>query len=106
MRSLPAPACLVLAALAVASPARAASWGSAGSGPGQFASPTGIAVDSQGRVLVMDTNNARVQRFTTAGGFIDAWGAAGTGDGQFRGAEFLAVGPGDTVFVADYRNDR
>src|SRR5262249_32099161 len=106
MRFLPVFACFVLIALVLTEPARASSWGSAGSRPGQFMSPTGIAVDSQGRVLVMDTNNSRVQRFTAAGAFLDAWGSSGGGPGQFNRAEFLAVGPGDTVFVADYHNDR
>jgi DNA-binding beta-propeller fold protein YncE len=40
--------------------------GGRGSGAGQFASPSGIAVDSQGDLYVTDTNNHRVQKFTLA----------------------------------------
>lgn len=76
-------------------------WGSPGSGPGQFASPTGIVCDHRDRVLVMDTNNKRIQRFTRDGGYLDEWGSAGSGPGQFNGAEFIAVDSADTVFVAD-----
>ena len=38
-------------------------WGGAGSGPGQFAKPIGIAVGPGGEVLVTDPLNHRVQRF-------------------------------------------
>jgi len=41
-------------------------WGTAGSGPGQFLNPTGIATDSQGNVWVTDTNNSRIQVFGNA----------------------------------------
>jgi sugar lactone lactonase YvrE len=37
-------------------------WGSAGREPGQFCSPWGLAVDSKGRVHVLDSENHRVQR--------------------------------------------
>lgn len=46
-----------------------ASWGEPGSGPGQFNLPHGIAVDSQGRVLVADRENNRIQVFTPDGQF-------------------------------------
>jgi DNA-binding beta-propeller fold protein YncE len=39
------------------------SWGSHGSGPGEFVGPKGVAVDpSTGRLYVADTGNARVLR--------------------------------------------
>ena len=49
-------------------------WGSEGSGDGQFYSPNGIAVDSSGNVYVADTENQRIQKFTTDGEFITAMG--------------------------------
>ncbi len=48
-------------------------WGSLGSGPGQFSLPHSIALDSQGRLFVADRNNARVQVFDQAGRFLDEW---------------------------------
>ena len=39
------------------------SFGSRGSGPGQFISPYGIAVDSNGVVYVSDSGNYRLQLF-------------------------------------------
>jgi DNA-binding beta-propeller fold protein YncE len=38
-------------------------WGGAGSEPGQFAGPQGIAVDGAGRVYVADMGNHRIQQF-------------------------------------------
>ena len=37
--------------------------GGTGSGPGQFARPHGMAVDSQGHLYVADAGNQRVQKF-------------------------------------------
>ena len=49
------------------------SWGDPGSGPGQFHLPHGIAVDHQGRVLVCDRENDRIQLFDLEGRFIEEW---------------------------------
>jgi streptogramin lyase len=47
-------------------------WGSAGSGPGQFRIPHGIAVD--GNVLyVADRENNRIQRFDLSGRYLGEW---------------------------------
>jgi DNA-binding beta-propeller fold protein YncE len=48
-------------------------WGSLGSGPGEFSLPHSIALDSRGRLFVADRNNARVQVFDQAGRFLDEW---------------------------------
>jgi sugar lactone lactonase YvrE len=47
-------------------------WGEAGSGPGQFQIPHGIATD--GKVIyVADRGNARVQRFDLDGHYLGEW---------------------------------
>lgn len=46
------------------------SWGGIGLEPGHFFLPSGIARDSQGHVYVVDTGNARVQKFDSEGNFI------------------------------------
>ncbi len=40
------------------------SYGSEGSGPGQFSEPVGLAMDAEGNIYVADTWNARIQKFT------------------------------------------
>jgi len=39
------------------------SWGSGGSGDGQFNYPWGVAVDGSGNVFVGDRDNNRIQKF-------------------------------------------
>ena len=43
-----------------------ASWGSAGTGDGQFNAPRGLSVDPAGNVYVSDSGNNRVQKFGPA----------------------------------------
>jgi streptogramin lyase len=49
------------------------SWGERGDGPGQFTTPHGIWVLADGRVLVADRENDRVQTFSPTGEPLDAW---------------------------------
>ena len=51
-------------------------WGSSGTGPGQFSSPSGIAVFN-GSAYVVDTQQHRVQQFDLDGSFISSWGEEG-----------------------------
>jgi hypothetical protein len=44
-------------------------WGSKGSGPGQFDMPNSVAVDSRGDVYVADLGNKRIQVFDNDGNF-------------------------------------
>ena len=46
------------------------SWGSRGTGPGQFNTPHSIAVDRGGSVYVADRGNARIQVFDGEGTFV------------------------------------
>lgn len=49
------------------------SWGGFGSGPGQFTTPHGIKVLTDGRVLVGDRENNRLQVFDPAGRYLTEW---------------------------------
>lgn len=49
-------------------------WGEAGVGRGQFSTPHGICCTADGRVLVTDRENDRVQAFAPDGRFLAAWG--------------------------------
>lgn len=51
------------------------SWGEPGKGPGQFVVPHAVAVDKQGRVLVADRHNNRVQIFDENGKYLTEWTA-------------------------------
>jgi len=44
--------------------------GGRGTGKGEFDSPTGIAVDPNGNILVADTGNGRIEKFSPNGTFV------------------------------------
>lgn len=56
---------------------RVREWGSAGTGPGQFHQPHGIAVDAEGIVYVADRQNGRLQRFDSTGHYLGEWANLG-----------------------------
>jgi DNA-binding beta-propeller fold protein YncE len=50
------------------------SWGEPGKGIGQFIVPHSVVVDKQGRVLVADRHNNRIQIFDAGGKYLTEWG--------------------------------
>src|SRR6476660_9389868 len=48
-------------------------WGSVGTGDGQFKNPSGVSTDPVGNVYVMDSGNHRIQKFDSSGTFITSW---------------------------------
>lgn len=77
-----------------------------GGADGQFALPSGLAVDGAGNIYVADTDNHRVQKFDSSGGFVGAWGSQGFGNGEFFFPFDVAVDSAGNVYVADYGNSR
>ena len=49
------------------------SWGLPGGGPGEFRLPHGVCVLTDGRVLVADRENDRIQVFDPDGRYVDEW---------------------------------
>lgn len=87
-------------------------WGEPGVHEGEFArneygaGPSGVAVTSDGSVLISDTLNDRIERFSSDGQFRDMWGQRGAAIGSFNRPEGLAVDKDDRLVVADLGNDR
>ena len=84
------------------------SFGTEGTGPGQFNRPDAIEADENGNVWVGDQNNGRIQRFDQEGEYVDQFGSKGSGEGQFSfGYPFgFAVGEDRRVWIADRNNHR
>lgn len=82
------------------------SFGSEGSGNGQFGSPSYDAVGPDGSVWVVDKANSRVEKFNSKGEFLLSFGSSGTGNGQFRSIGGIAVTSKGAVWVVDGKNAR
>ena len=82
------------------------SWGSSGSGNGQFYGIRGVAVDSSSNIYTVDASNNRVQEFTSTGTYVTSWGSSGSGNGQFNTPYGVAVSSSGNVYVADMGNNR
>jgi peptidylamidoglycolate lyase len=64
-----------------------------GGQPGQLQVPHGVALDSQGRILVNDSDNQRVSVFDKTGKFVETW--------PFPSRGGIAVTSDDTVYISD-----
>ena len=80
------------------------SFGTHGSGKGQFQFPTGVTVDGEGNILVVDQHNHRIQKFTLKGQFVTAVGKGGKEVSYPRGITFNASN--GKVYVVDTVNSR
>ncbi len=74
--------------------------------PGEFAKPTGVAVDQDGDVFVADTWNDRIEEFDADGTFIQAFGKAGDGPGYFARPKGISIDGDGHIWVADSLQDR
>ena len=68
--------------------------------------PCGIVFDQDNNVLIADSQNHRIQKFTGDGQFISSFGVYGNGDGRLNLPWGLGVNQEGEIFVADWGNDR
>jgi len=73
-------------------------WGTRGTGPGDFEAPHTLAMDSSGRLFVGDRGNSRVQIFDQDGNFLEEWGQFGRPSGMF-------IDGNDMLYVTDSSSD-
>jgi DNA-binding beta-propeller fold protein YncE len=69
--------------------------------------PTGVTVDSRGRLLIADTHYHRVMIYDRDGKLLDQFGSRGSGPGQFEFPTGIAVDRDGFIYVGEYGgNDR
>ena len=74
--------------------------------PGDFAKPTGVALDKDGNLYVADTLNNRIEVFDADGVYLRTWGKNGDGPGYFARPKGVAVDSDGHIWVADGMQDR
>ena len=82
------------------------SFGQRGSGQVQFNGPVGVAVIQDGRIVVAEYYNHRLQVLTAEGAFIATVGTKGSQPLQFNNLWGVAVDHNGKVFVTDVGNNR
>ena len=85
----------------------AIAYGTQGTGVGQFYGPSGIALDSAGRIYITDTYNDRIVRIDDMNGTNwTSFGTYGSGVGQFAIPQSISIDPAGHIWVLDNGNGR
>lgn len=96
----------------IASGNRDLTFGSQGNTNGKFNDISGMFVDKDNNLYVVDSNNYRVQKFDSSGNFMEKFGEFGSADGQFNDPDSLIVIKDHTtpnkyfIYVTDKMNYR
>jgi DNA-binding beta-propeller fold protein YncE len=81
-------------------------FGTTGTNLGQFDRPRGIDVGPDGRIVIADQFNERIQTVNPDGGGAVAFGTGGAGQDQFSRPSGVAILPGGLLAVSDTLNNR
>ncbi|MCW3491151.1 6-bladed beta-propeller [Dethiobacter alkaliphilus] len=75
--------------------------------PGELNYPNGLAVGNDGRIYVADTNNSRIQVFTSEGEFLIAWQKeVGSSTSIFSAPMNISLDKNNNLYVADAVSNR
>lgn len=77
------------------------SFGTEGDSEGEFRNPTGVAIDSEGKIYVLDYIRQNIQKFSANGDYIRTIGSSGDGDGQFLAPRGIFIDSENNIYVAD-----
>ena len=72
--------------------------------PGEFKTPSGVTIDSERNIWVIDSGCHRVQKFDEGGDFLLELGTEGWGQDKFYFPECIVAESMGTVLVADTSN--
>ncbi|MFZ2051951.1 MAG: SMP-30/gluconolactonase/LRE family protein [Solirubrobacteraceae bacterium] len=89
----------------VSPPQAGTPFGGLGSGNGQMNEPVDTAVGPEGDVYVVDQENRRIEKFTGAGGFLEAF-TVPAADKELDNPNGIAVAADGDIYIADTTNNR
>ena len=87
-------------------PTYAATFGTYGTGNGQFNHPGGLDLAPDGTIWVADSQNHRIVHLKADGSYLGKFGSFGTANGQLKRPVDLEVDAAGNIYVADADNDR
>lgn len=82
------------------------SFGKRGDGDGDFNLPIAVAIEKDGGIVVADSLNSRIQRFTSKGVFVNKIGRRGDGPGDLALLKGVAVDSEGNIYVTDGKDHR
>ena len=82
------------------------SFGEEGSSAGMFDLPWGVAVNELNEIAVTDSDNNRVQIFSSDGTYLRSFGSEGDEEGEFNNPTGIAYLNNGNIVVADSDNNR
>jgi len=71
-----------------------------------FYMPSGLSLDSQGNLYILDTGNHRIQKFSPDGVFLATFGRQGQGPGEFSYPDSIDLDASGLIWVSDPNNKR
>ncbi|XP_041379764.1 LOW QUALITY PROTEIN: RING finger protein nhl-1-like [Gigantopelta aegis] len=80
-------------------------FGTKGSAEGQFNNPVDIAIDRRGLVYVSDTNNHRIQIFTSEGTVYIQFGTKGSGPGQLSYPLGIVIDDNNIMYITEWDSE-
>ena len=79
---------------------------SAGDAEGKLHGPSGMAFDADGNLLIVNSLNSRIQKFTKDGKYLSGFGNKGNGPGDMDMPWGIAIDNAGDVYVTDWNNYR
>lgn len=81
-------------------------FGKHGPKRGELFNPWGLCLDKEGRVIVGDQDNHRIQVFSREGQYLMHFGSVGHGNGQLRCPKTPTMDMDGNIVISDLSNDR
>ncbi len=80
--------------------------GEKGNNPGMLNAPYGVAITTDGKVIISEKGNSRISVFSKQGVYMFNFGSKGSDPGKFNQVRHVCVNHNNQILVADEMNQR